>query len=329
MSPYRCYRLCFLLVQLLLCSHSIQPIRSQAVDTLLEQPRGGGETTASKTRTCDGGKERKPTSTRGDDGSTVSTASSFLSSSSLSSLVNDWVKQPANKLYQKAKPMVLDLISKVGKHHDVDENELQKRPVEQYEIFGMWRLSLNDGDTILFMEIRPHDLSYGKKHRVAKYTFTPASAPDDNNKGPDSTGKRAKMTKIVNKIAPVSSTIRFLRDDQVYIAKLTRRRILVEDDNDDDGGDQRNGKPTSSSRKKQRTVLKITGRIMENKYSSWWWPKRKLGTFAGIKLAYRELSREQAKIWDSKDDDGKAIKEVDETEESNVVTAGEEDKDEL
>jgi hypothetical protein len=189
---------------------------------------------------------------------------------------------------------------------------------------------LNDGDDILFLEIRPHDLSYGKKHKVSKYTFTTAASsvlPDDNdNKGPDSTGKRAKMTKIVNKIVPVSSTIRFERDNQVYIAKLTRRRILVDEEHDDDG-DQKNSKPTSSSRKQQRTVIKITGRIMENKYSSWWWPKRKLGTFAGIKLAYRELSREQAQIWVSKD--GEAIKEVDESEESSVVTAGEDDKDEL
>jgi hypothetical protein len=302
------------------------------VEDLLEQPRGGDTPAAVTKTTADGGKkERKPTS-RGDDGATISTAdsnaSSFLSSSSLSSMVNDWVKQPAKKLYQKAKPMVLDLFSKVGKH-DVDENESKElqRPVEQYEIFGMWRLSLNSGDTILFLEIRPHDLSYGKKHKVTKYTFTAASVPDDDNKGPDSTGKRAKMTKIANKIVPVSSTIRFERDNQVYIAKLTRRRILVEEDDDD--GDKQNGKPTTSSRK-QRIVIKITGRIMENKYSSWWWPKRKLGTFAGIKLAYRELSREQAKVWDSKDDgDGKAIKGNDESEESSVVTAGEDDKDEL
>jgi hypothetical protein len=326
------YRLCFLLVPLLLCSDSIQPIHSQAVadhDDLLKQhpplgvdARGGGEArTAPERSTPAGGKPSDARHAAGRGTSTGSTASSS-SSSSLDSLWNDWMKQPAQKLYQKAKPLVLDLVKKPNQKDDL---ELQ-RPVEQYEILGMWRLSLNDGDDIAFLEIRPHDLSYGKKHRVSKYTFQQAktaadqllggggggeeeeeqvpAVDDDGNKKKDSSSsssKRAKTkrvaAKIANKIAPVSSTIRFERDNRLYIAKLTRRRIDVEEDESSQNIKEQ------SQKKKKKTVLKITGRIMENKHSSWWWPKRKLGTFAGIKLAYRELSREQAQIWNGQDEE--------------------------
>jgi hypothetical protein len=323
MSASVIYRLCFLLVPLLLCSDSIQPIHSQAVvdhDDLLKQhpplgvTRGGGEARAAPERST--GKPSYARHAAGRGTSTVSTASSS-SLSSLGSLWNEWVKQPAQKLYKKAKPLVLDLVKK-------DNNDLElQRPVEQFEILGMWRLSLNNGDDIAFMEIRPHDLSYGKKHRVSKYTFQLAktvtdqlfggeeqvpAVDDDGNKKKDSSSsssKRAKTkrvaAKIANKIAPVSSTIRFERDKRLYIAKLTRRRIDVEEEDEDDEKSSQNRKG-QQPQKKKKTVLKITGRIMENKDSSWWWPKRKLGTFAGIKLAYRELSREQEQIWDGQDE---------------------------
>lgn len=340
---FRCNRLCFLLVPLLLCSDLIQPIHSQAVvdhDLLGARGGGRGEAGTAERFTPAGG---KPTArvAAGSGSSTVSTASSS-SSSSLGSLWNDWVKQPAKKLYKKTKPLVLDLVKK-----DVDDDLDLQRPVEQYEILGMWRLSLNEGDDIAFLEIRPHDLSYGKKHRVAKYTFQPAKtaadkllgggggggehvpAADDDDKKKDSSSssKRAKTkraaAKIANKIAPVSSTIRFEQDNRVYIAKLTRRRIDVEEEEDEDKSSKnRKGQP-----QKKKTVLKITGRIMENKHSSWWWPKRKLGTFAGIKLAYRELSREQAQIWDGKGEEPDITVTKDASSSSVITDADDWDQD--
>lgn len=48
-------------------------------------------------------------------------------------------------------------------------------PVEMYEIFGVWRICLDEGDEILFFEIRPHEIAFGSKGNTIPYTFKEAT----------------------------------------------------------------------------------------------------------------------------------------------------------
>ena len=50
-------------------------------------------------------------------------------------------------------------------------------PIEQYEIFGVWRICLDDGDDIVFLEIRPHEIAYESKDNTVSYKFHEASWP--------------------------------------------------------------------------------------------------------------------------------------------------------